>query len=42
VWKQNLNILGIVPFSEIEQLKGEMALKSRENNLEEKKRLGKE
>jgi hypothetical protein len=42
VWKQNLNIPGFVPFSEIEQLKGEMALKSWENNLEESKRLAKE
>jgi hypothetical protein len=42
VWKKNLSILGFVPFSEIEQLKGEMALKSWENNLEESKILSKE
>jgi hypothetical protein len=43
VWKQNLNIPGFVPFfSKIEQLKGEMALKSWENNLEERKILSKE
>jgi hypothetical protein len=40
--EENLNILGFVPFSEIEQLKGEMALKSWENNLEERKILAKE
>jgi hypothetical protein len=42
VWRKNLNIPGLVPFSEIEQIKGEMALKSWENNLEESKRLAKE
>jgi hypothetical protein len=42
VWKKNLNIPGLVPFSEIEQLKGEMALKSWENSLEERKILAKE
>jgi len=26
VWRQNLNVLGLAPFSEFEQIKGEMAL----------------
>jgi len=42
VWRKNLNIPGYVPFSEIEQLKGEMALKAWENNIEESIRLAKE
>jgi hypothetical protein len=42
VWKKSLNIPGFVPFSEIEQLKGEMAIKSWEKNLEERKILAKE
>jgi hypothetical protein len=40
-WKKILNIPGFFHFPEIEQLKGEMALKSWENNLEERKRLAK-
>jgi hypothetical protein len=41
-WRQSLNLPGVVPFSEIEQIKGEIALKTWENNLEESKRLAKE
>jgi hypothetical protein len=41
VWKKNLNIPRLVPFSDIEQLKGEMALKAWENSIEERKRLSK-
>jgi hypothetical protein len=42
VWRKNLNVPGLAPFSEFEQIKGEMALKTWENNLEESKRLAKE
>jgi hypothetical protein len=42
VWRQNLNVPGLAPFSQFEKIKGEMALKIWENNLEESKRLAKE
>ena len=42
MWNQSLNVPGIAQFSELEQLKGEMAIKTWENNLEESKRLAKE
>jgi hypothetical protein len=42
VWRKNLNIPGLFLFQKLSRLKGEMALKSWENNLEESKRLAKE
>ena len=36
-WKHNVTIQGIVQFQELEQLRGEMALKTWELNLEERK-----
>jgi ABC-type dipeptide/oligopeptide/nickel transport system ATPase subunit len=42
VWRKNLNVPGLAPFSQFEQIKGEMDLKVWENNLEESKRLAKE
>jgi hypothetical protein len=42
VWRQKLNVPGIAPFSQFEQIKGEMALKVWETNLEESKRLARE
>jgi hypothetical protein len=42
IWRQKANILGLTPFSQYEQVKGEMALKVWETNLEESKKLAKE
>jgi hypothetical protein len=42
MWNQSLNVPGIVQFSELEQLKGEMAIKIWKNNLEEIKKLDRE
>jgi hypothetical protein len=42
VWRKNINVRGLAPFSKFEQIKGEMDLKAWENNLEENKRLSKE
>jgi hypothetical protein len=39
VWRQKINVLGLAPFSQYEQIKGEMALKVWETNLEESKKL---
>jgi hypothetical protein len=39
VWRKKLNVPGIAHFSQFEQIKGEMALKLWETNLEEIKRL---
>jgi hypothetical protein len=41
-WKHNVTIQVIVQFLELEQLRGEMALKTWELNLEESKRLARE
>jgi len=41
-WKNNVTIHGIVQFPKLEQLRGEMALKTWEFNLEERKRLARE
>ena len=41
-WRQSLNLPRVVPFSETEHIKGEIALKTWENNIEESKRLAKE
>jgi hypothetical protein len=42
IWRQKDNIPGLTPFSQYEQVKGEMALKVWETNLEESKKLAKE
>jgi hypothetical protein len=42
MWNQSINVPGITQFTEFEQLKSEMAIKTWENNLEESKRLAKE
>jgi len=42
IWRQKSNILGLAPFSQYEQVKGEMALNVWETNLEETKKLSKE
>jgi hypothetical protein len=42
IWRQKANIPGLTPFSQYEQVKGEMALKVWETNLEERKKLAKE
>jgi hypothetical protein len=42
IWRQKANIPGLAPFSQYEQVKGEMALKVWETNLEERKKLSRE
>jgi hypothetical protein len=42
IWKQRDNIPGLTPLSHSEQVRGEMALKSWETNLEEGKKLVKD
>jgi len=42
VWRKNLNVPGIAPFSQVEQIKGEMTLKVWQKNIQERKRLSKE
>jgi hypothetical protein len=42
IWRQKANIPGLAPFSQYEQVKGEMALKVWETNLEESKKLARE
>jgi hypothetical protein len=42
MWNQSLNVPGFAQFSELEQLKGEMAIKTWENKLEESKILARE
>jgi hypothetical protein len=42
MWNQSLNVLGIAQFSEFEQLKGEMEMKTWENNLDGSKILARE
>jgi hypothetical protein len=42
VCRQKANISGLAPFSQYEQVKGEMALKFWETNLEESKKLSRE
>ena len=42
VWRQKINVPGLAPFSQYEQIKGEMALKVLETNIEESKRLSRE
>jgi hypothetical protein len=42
IWRQKSNIPGLTPFSQYEQVKGEMALKVWETNLEERKKLARE
>jgi hypothetical protein len=42
VWRQKINIPGLAPFSQYEQVKGEMDLKYWETNLEESKKLARE
>jgi hypothetical protein len=42
MWNQSLNVPRIAQFTNFEQLKGEMVIKTWENNLEESKRLARE
>jgi hypothetical protein len=42
VWRKNINVPRLAPFSEFEQIKGEMDLMTQENNIEQSKRLAKE
>ena len=42
IWRQKANIHGLAPFSHCEQVKGEMALKVWETNMEERKKLSRE
>jgi hypothetical protein len=42
VWRQKVNFPGLAPFSQYEQMKGEMVLKVWETNLEERKKLARE
>jgi hypothetical protein len=42
VWRKNLNVPRLAPFSEFEQIKGETTLMTWENNIEQSKRSAKE
>jgi hypothetical protein len=42
VWRQNINVPRVAPFSQFEQIKGEMDLKVWETNMEESKKLARE
>jgi hypothetical protein len=42
IWRQKANIPGLTPFSHYEQVKGEMALKVWETNMEERKKLARD
>jgi hypothetical protein len=42
IWRKKSNILGLSPFTHFEQVKGEMALKIWEKNLDQRKTLARE
>ena len=42
IWRQKSNIPSLAPFSQYEQVKGEMGLKVWETNLEERKKLARD